>query len=129
MELVGEILVVIGAVFMLFGVIGIFKYRHFYPRILIVSKIDTAGALTIIIGVAIMHGFSFFTLRVLLLLAIMLVVNPMVTQVLASSAYLSGYQLEDTKEAVEDDDEVLGDDEDADTGEDPEGKDEMGSKL
>ena len=127
MELVGEILVVIGAVFMLFGVIGIFKYRHFYPRILIVSKIDTAGALTILIGVAIMHGFSFFTLRILILLAIMLVVNPMVTQVLASSAYLSGYQLQDTKEAVSDDEDSAEDEDSGDGADIPEGKDEVGS--
>ena len=113
MELAGEIIIVIGAVFMLFGVIGIFKYRHFYPRVLIVSKIDTVGALTIIIGLAIRHGWSFFSLRVLLLLAIMLVVNPMVTQVLAGSAYTSGYQLGDTAE--DDDDDDLGDEDTVDS--------------
>ena len=103
MELAGEIIIAIGAVFMLFGVIGIFKYRQFYPRVLIVSKIDTVGAVTIIIGVAIKHGLSFFSLRVLLLLAIMLIVNPMVTHVLASSAYKSGFQLEDKMDVDEDD--------------------------
>jgi len=92
MWIAGEILIVLGLICMTFGVIGLFKFPSFYPRILISSKIDTVGTITILLGVALRHGFSFFTLRVLLILALILIVNPMVTHIVARFAYLSGYR-------------------------------------
>jgi len=92
MWIVGEILIVLGLIFMSFGIIGLFKFPSFYPRILVSSKIDTVGTITILIGVALRHGFSFFTLRVLLILGLLLIVNPMVTHIVARFAHLSGYR-------------------------------------
>ena len=94
MRIAGEILIILGLVFMSFGVIGLFKFRRFYPRILIVAKIDTVGTMTVLLGVALRHGFSFFTLRVLLILGLILIINPMVTYIVARFAYLSGYKPE-----------------------------------
>ena len=88
---------------MLFGFIGIFKYPSFYPRILIASKIDTVGTITVILGVAVRHGFSFFAFRALLLLGLILIVGPMVTHIIARFAYLSGYTLESDKNNAADD--------------------------
>jgi len=94
MRIVGEILIILGLVFMLFGVIGLFKFRRFYPRILIAAKIDTVGLITIFMGVAVRHGFSFFTFRVLLLLGLVLITNPMTAYIIARFANLSGYKPE-----------------------------------
>ena len=92
MWILSEILIVLGLIFVAFGVVGLFKFPSFYPRILVSSKIDTVGTITILLGVALRHGFSFFTLRVLLILGLILIVSPMVTHVLARYAYLSGYK-------------------------------------
>ena len=100
MERIGEIIIIIGTIFMLFGVIGIFRFRSFYPRILIVAKIDTVGALTVVIGVMLMQGLSFFSFRVLLLLALLFIINPMVTYVIGRSAYLSGYREDETNDNI-----------------------------
>ncbi|MCL2843623.1 MAG: monovalent cation/H(+) antiporter subunit G [Oscillospiraceae bacterium] len=97
MELTSNIIIIIGTVFMLFGAIGILKFRSFSLRVLIISKIDTVGAVTVVIGVALRHGISFFTLRVLLLLGILLVVNPMVTHIITRTAHVSGYNLEEDR--------------------------------
>ena len=78
-----------GVLFMLFGVAGLFRFKAFYPRILIASKIDTVGVLTLIFGIALRHGFSFFTGKLLLIVIIMLILNPLVAHILARSAYLS----------------------------------------
>jgi len=94
MEIAGNIIIVIGILFMLFGVIGIIKYINFYLRILVTSKIDTVGAITIIIGTAVKHGLSFFSLKVLLLLGIIMVINPLTSHMIARSAHLSGYRIE-----------------------------------
>ena len=95
-ELIGNIVIGAGVVFMFFGVIGIFRFDNFYTRLLTTSKTDTVGALTLIIGVAIRHGFSFFSGKVILLAIIMLIFNPLVGHILARSAHLSGYRGEDS---------------------------------
>ena len=92
MQIVGDIFVAIGIVFISFGVIGLIRFRDFYTRILVTAKIDTIGVITVIIGVAIKHGVSFFSLKVLLLMGIIMIVNPLATHMIARSAHLSGYR-------------------------------------
>jgi len=92
MKVIGDIIIIAGVIFILFGVIGILRFKDFYTRILVTSKIDTVGAITIIIGIAVKHGISFFSLKVLLLLVIMMLINPLATHMIARSAYLSGYR-------------------------------------
>ena len=92
MKIAGDVIIFAGIIFMLFGVIGIFKFKNFYARILLSSKIDTVGTLTLIIGIAVKHGFGFFSLKLILLLVLMLILNPLITHMVARSAYLSGYK-------------------------------------
>ena len=93
-EILGNIVITVGIIFMAFGVIGIFKFDNFYTRLLATSKTDTVGALTLIIGIAIRHGFSFFTGKLIVLVFIMLIFNPLVAHILARSAHLSGHEVE-----------------------------------
>ena len=88
-EIIGVIIIFAGLVFMFFGVIGIYKFKTFYTRLLATSKTDTVGAITIIIGVSIINGFSFFTAKVILIALIMLIFNPLIAHTMARSAYLS----------------------------------------
>ena len=82
----------LGLAFMFLGIIGILQpKRDFYYRILVSCKIDTVGILTFCIGLAIRHGFTFFTGKVFLILVIMLILNPLVAHIMARSAYNSGY--------------------------------------
>ena len=90
MNMAGNVIICAGIVFMLIGIIGIFKFRDFYARILVTTKIDTVGAFTVIIGIAVKHGFSFFSLKLLLLLVLMMILNPLVTNIIAHCAYSSG---------------------------------------
>jgi len=96
LDIIGNIFIGLGAVFMLFGAIGLFRFKDFYPRILIASKIDTVGLLTLLGGVAIRHGFSFFTGKVLLIVVVILVLNPLVAHIITAAAYDAGYRLEGT---------------------------------
>ncbi|MCL2405228.1 MAG: monovalent cation/H(+) antiporter subunit G [Defluviitaleaceae bacterium] len=92
MQLLSYIVIGIGIVFMLFGVLGIFQpKKDFYYRVLVACKIDTVGFLTIIIGLAIRHGISFFTGKLFLIVIIMMVLNPLVAHIMVRSAHNSGY--------------------------------------
>ena len=103
METLGHIIIIAGMIFMLFGIIGLFKFENFYTRILVTAKIDTVGVLTIVIGLVVKHGASFFSLKLLLLMCIMLILNPLATHVVARSAYLSGYKINGDHQARDDD--------------------------
>jgi len=101
MIVIGTIVIILGIVFMLLGVIGLFKYKSFYTRILLASKIDTMGALTVLIGVALRSGSLTIALRVLLLLALMFIINPMVTHIITRSAYEEGLRIDNVIEKDE----------------------------
>ena len=89
MTVAGNILIIAGIVFMLLGIIGIFRLSTFYARILIAAKIDTVGSFTFIVGVAVKHGFGFFSLKLLLLAVLLLFINPLVTHMIARAVYQS----------------------------------------
>lgn len=97
-ELIGNIIIGIGIIFVLLGVLGVYRFRDFFSRILIGSKIDTVGFLTICIGFVVRSGFTWFSLKVLLLTAVVLIINPVVTHAIARSAYRGGYRLDEGKE-------------------------------
>jgi len=89
MEITGNAVMILGLVFMFFGVIGLFRFKEFNLKILVLAKIDTVGALTFMIGIIIIHGFSFFSLKVLLIMILFLILNPLTAHIIARSAHLS----------------------------------------
>ena len=103
-EIIGNIVLAAGLLFMFFGVVGLFRFDNFYARILITGKIDTVGTLTVLFGLMIKHGISFFSLKLLLLAVLALLLNPLVSHVVARSAYLS--ELSDLPPAVQDEAQV-----------------------
>ncbi len=98
MNIAGYIFIVTGLAFICFGVLGIYRFKDFYSRILIASKIDTIGYINIMLGVIIKSGFTMFSLKVLLILIITMVINPVINNSIVRSAYYSGYRTERTKE-------------------------------
>jgi len=101
-ELIGNIVIGIGLVFVLIGVFGIYRFRNFYSRILIASKVDTVGFITISVGIIIRNGIAWFSLKVLLLVAVVMIINPVVTHAIASSAYHGGYRIAGEEEDAAD---------------------------
>ena len=80
-------------IFMAFGVIGIFRFRTFYARILITSKAEIVGFLTMMLGIMLSAGLSFFSLKVGLITALVLLTNPIATHAITRSAHNSGYKV------------------------------------
>jgi len=92
MEIAGNVIIYAGMILMAFGLIGIFKFKTFLARMLISAEVDTAGAFTMIIGIAVKHGFSFFSLKLLLVILLMMIINPLIANTIARSAILSGHE-------------------------------------
>lgn len=88
--ILSDSIISIGLVFMLFGVIGIFRFRNFYAKLLITAKIETVGFITVLIGVMVHAGPTFFSLKVLIILLFAMFTNPLSTHAIGRSALLSG---------------------------------------
>ena len=97
-ELIGNIIICIGVLFVIFGVIGIYRFRNFYSRVLIGAKIDTVGFITICTGSIVRSGFTWFSLKVLLLVAVVMIINPVVTHAITRSAHFGGLRMEKEEE-------------------------------
>jgi multicomponent Na+:H+ antiporter subunit G len=95
---IGYGLVWLGILIIAIGVLGTYRFNNFYPRILAAALIDTMGNITVLIGVMMIKGLSFFTLKVGIILLIMLVINPLSTHSIARSAYFSGYKVRKEQE-------------------------------
>ena len=98
MLIASNIVIGIGLLFMLIGIVGMYRYKDFYPSILIASKIDTVGMITVIFGVILRHGFTFFSGKLVLIVIIILSLNPLVAHVLTRSAYAAGHQIKDNND-------------------------------
>lgn len=92
--MIADALLVLAWIFLVFGVVGIFRMKGVYATLLSSSKIDSVVVLTVIASLMIRSGFSFMTLRLLVLLIFYMATNPVANQMIAASAYHSGVRPE-----------------------------------
>lgn len=84
-------LAVVGLLFSLSGVVGIVRMPDVYCRIQCSSKTITMGALPVLIALVIAEGpITNYGGRALIVAALILVVNPTASHVLARAAYKAG---------------------------------------
>jgi len=93
--IISNIFLVAGLIFMAFGILGLFRFNNFFLRIMSSSKVDTVGTLTIIFGMAIRMGLSYFSAKLVFLAIILIILGPLCHHMVARSAYLSGYKTSD----------------------------------
>jgi len=93
----GNLLIIVGLVFTALGIYGTFRFNDFFQRILITSKIDTVGFLTIMLGVILKMGFSYFSLKVFIVLILFLVTNPISSHAILRSADLGEYKTKEER--------------------------------
>ncbi len=68
MNIISSVLLVSGALVLLVGTIGTFKFKDFLSRTHAVSVVDTFATLLIIIALMVNYGFTLFSLKLLLIL-------------------------------------------------------------
>ena len=86
---IGEFIICLGFALILIGVLAQMKNNGFYKKVLLASIIDSAGVILVFIGIMLRQGFNMFTLKVLIILLVMLMINPLATHKLTRSAHLS----------------------------------------
>ncbi|WP_162616366.1 monovalent cation/H(+) antiporter subunit G [Xylanimonas allomyrinae] len=85
-EIVGNVVIGIGVAVVVLGLVGLLRFKEFDLKLLAGAKIDTVGFIVIVLGAVIRSGFTWFSAKALLILAIVLLVNPVVTSTLAAGS-------------------------------------------
>lgn len=83
---IGNVVITVGIIIMFIGMFGFYKFKDFYAKLLVAATIDTMALLTVLIGAMIRSGLSWFSLKVALIMAIIMILNPVSTSKIALSA-------------------------------------------
>ena len=85
-EIVSGIFLVIGAVAMLVGGIGILRMPDLFTRLHAVGIIDTLGVAAILIGLAFLAGWGLVLIKLIIIFALLMLLNPSASHALARAA-------------------------------------------
>lgn len=86
MDVVSAILLLVGSMFALIGSIGIVRMPDVFTRLHAAGITDTLGAAGVLLGLALKAGFSLLLVKLLLMLAFLLLLNPTACHALARAA-------------------------------------------
>ena len=89
-DVISTIFLAAGSLIMITGTVGLLKFPDFYTRMHATGKCDTLGQILIIMGCMIYEGFTFITIKLLLVSAFYLLVGPVSTHALMKAAYVTG---------------------------------------
>lgn len=98
MEIVGNILILIGSFFLFLGSLGIFRMPDVYNRLQAGTKATTLGAMSLILGVGLLD--TGFLVKSIALIIFIVLTNPISSSTIARASHKAGVPL--TKESVVD---------------------------
>ncbi|MBN1913752.1 MAG: Na+/H+ antiporter subunit G [Candidatus Omnitrophica bacterium] len=92
-EIISLLFIVIGAMFDLFGCVGLVRMPDIYNRLQASTKCVTLGTCSILFGVFIKYGFTAAGVKALLCIIFLLLTAPVTAHALARGAHKSGVKL------------------------------------
>ena len=94
---IGYALIVLGIFITGFGVFAVLTLQSFYARIVVTSKVEAMGFVTITFGAMILAGPSISFLKLTMILLFELLTVAVSAHAIARSAWSSGYHLPKSK--------------------------------
>jgi multicomponent Na+:H+ antiporter subunit G len=86
MHIVSITLVSLGVLFLLLGAVGILRFPDCYTRMHAAGKCDTLGSLLVVSGLAVYHGVSSESAKILFIAVFIFLTSPTATHAIARSA-------------------------------------------
>lgn len=83
--IIASIFIVAGILVFAAAAFGIFKFKYVLNRMHVAAKCDSLGVLLILIGCMILGGFSFMTLKFLLVLLVFWLTSPVAAHLVAKA--------------------------------------------
>ncbi len=90
--LIGQVVIVAGLLITIFGVYAVLKLDGFFARIVVTSKVEAMGFVTIVVGAIIVTGFSLLSVKLVIILVFELLTVSAGAHAIARSAWISGYR-------------------------------------
>ena len=90
MSLLVSALIVLGLFFLVVAAVGMVRLPDVFARSHAVALTDALGAFFLLIGLAIYDGFTTNTLRILVVLALLYLVNPVISHATVRAALRTG---------------------------------------
>ena len=90
MELMGAGLMLVGLFFLVVAAIGMIRLPDVFSRSHAVALTDSLGALFLLVGLAVEHGFSPNALKILVVLGLLYMLNPVISHATVRAALRSG---------------------------------------
>ena len=91
-DVVAACLLFLGLALTLIGSLGVIRFPDFYTRLHAAGVTDTGGALLILFGLATLAGWSFASLKLMLIAIFLMITTPVATHVLAQAAHAGGLE-------------------------------------
>jgi multicomponent Na+:H+ antiporter subunit G len=102
------ILFMLGSLFLFFtATLGLLRLPDFYARLHATGKADTLGALWALIGLAVYHGFTITSAKIVFIAVFMFLAQPTATHAISRAAFRCGVQPWTCEAAVLLDDDTL----------------------
>ncbi len=79
-----------GCFFVFVAAVGIVRFPDFFSRIHPAGKTDTLGQAMLLLGLLIYEGFTFVSIKLVIIIVFLLVANPTATHAIANAAYAVG---------------------------------------
>jgi multicomponent Na+:H+ antiporter subunit G len=80
----------VGCFIIVVAAIGLVRFPDFYSRMHPAGKADTLGQALVFLGMILYEGFTFVSLKLLLIIMFIFIANPTATHAIAKAAYIAG---------------------------------------
>ena len=90
MEILSMIFIVAGLFFLIVAAIGVIRLPDVFSRAHAISLTDSLGAFLTLIGIALHEGLSTNILKILVVLSLLYIINPVITHATIRAALRSG---------------------------------------
>lgn len=90
LDIISLVFIVVGCVVMALSALGLYRFPDIYMRLHSSTKINTGGAMNILLGLIIRTGLHHLSVKLLVLLLLIFILTPVVSHAIARSAHLKG---------------------------------------
>ena len=90
MEILSIIFIVAGLFFLIVAAIGVIRLPDVFSRSHAISLTDSLGAFLMLIGIALHEGLGTNMLKILVVLSLLYIINPVITHATVRAAVRSG---------------------------------------
>ncbi len=95
-------ILILSWLFIIFGMISLFRLKNLYARILTAATIDSVATFLILIALIFATKYFEYGIRLVLLIIFLLITNPISSHVNIRSAYLTGVPVDDKDGGIND---------------------------